>query len=1307
MENSTYATRKILHVLMLVLCTFTGFAQQIEKSLTTSNGNFIGFLEYKPSNYSPSSSTKYPLIIFLHGVGERGNGTTELYKVKSQALPRYINYGHKMTFTWNGKTETFLVLSPQLSKTYGSWQTFYVAEMIKYAKANLNIDTNRIILTGLSLGGGGVWNYASASPAFASQLAAIAPICGICQMSNGATIANANLPVWSEHATDDPTVSVNCTLNANKAINAANPKVKPLEFIYPTGGHVIWNRSYDTTYTWHEPNIYEWFLGQNKSLAPNQLPVARAGSDINTDLSLATASLNGGASTDSDGKIAKYSWRQVSGPVTTSMTSSKSASTSVSGLNTTGTYSYELTVVDNRTGWHKDTVIINVAIAAVNKAPVAMAGTDLSITLPVNSVSLDGTASNDPDGSISSYSWTKISGPSGYSIASPASAKTIVNGLVEGVYTFRLEVTDDKGAKSTDDILVTVNAAPNLSPLANAGTDQSITLPVSTVRLDGSSSSDPDGTISSYQWSKINGPAAYTIVNSSSAQTDVSGLVEGIYTFGLEVVDNKGARTKDEVMVTVNRAANQLPVAFTGQDITITLPESSVQLDGSNSYDPDGTISAYFWSKTAGPAAYTFTSANNKYNTVSGLTEGLYSFQLEVTDDRGGKATDVVNITVLAAPNTAPIANAGNSINLVLPVNSTTLDGSGSTDPDGSIISYGWSKISGPATFIMTGENTAKPSLSGLVEGSYTFRLLVTDNRNASASSDVIVNVQLSPNQVPSANAGNNISITLPVNSVTLDGSASRDTDGSIISYSWSKASGPSAYSIATPNNKTTSVSGLVQGEYNFMLEVTDDRGAKSSSNVIVVVYPAPNKAPVAHAGQDITITLPVNSATLNGTASYDPDGTISSYGWRRISGPGSYAISSPGVASPQVSNLLEGVSYFQLEITDNHGAKDTDTVMVTVLATPNKKPVANAGSNIAITLPVNSVSLNGTASSDPDGNIISYSWLKIGGPATFSIANGNTALATAGNLIQGQYSFELTVKDNEGALSRDTVTVTVSEKINQAPVAKAGTDQSITLPVNQVNLNGSASYDPDGTIQRHEWTVVKGIAGMTIVNSTSAQCTIAGLQAGEFIFRLTVTDNNGATAWDDIIIKVFPAINLAPVAHAGNDTLIYYPDVEAVLNASGSYDKDGRVAEFAWRQAGGPAQAFITEPTWGITRVTGLQTGEYMFTLTVRDDKGASSNIDTIIVKVVSNLRQEEKIRTYPNPARKKVKLQFSSEVTGNTVVSVYDIYGRVVKTETLAKTQLLMDQTLDISNLKSGIYIVHINIDDKKKMVTRLIIQ
>ena len=176
MKNATYSIRRFCYVIVLFLTCLAVKAQQVPRGLTaSSNGVFIGFYEYTPTNYNANPTTKYPLIIFLHGIGERGNGTSELPNVLGQGIPKYISQGSTMTFYWNGQWETFLVLSPQLSRNYGDWQNFYVDEMLNYAKANLRIDTNRIYLTGLSLGGGGVWRYASSSLANARKFAAIAP----------------------------------------------------------------------------------------------------------------------------------------------------------------------------------------------------------------------------------------------------------------------------------------------------------------------------------------------------------------------------------------------------------------------------------------------------------------------------------------------------------------------------------------------------------------------------------------------------------------------------------------------------------------------------------------------------------------------------------------------------------------------------------------------------------------------------------------------------------------------------------------------------------------------------------------------------------------------------------------------------------------------------------------------------------------------------------------------------------------------------------------------------------------------------
>jgi len=188
-----------------------------------------------------------------------------------------------------------------------------------------------------------------------------------------------------------------------------------------------------------------------------------------------------------------------------------------------------------------------------NQPPVAKAGPDESITLPTDSVLLDGSKSSDPDGTIVKYQWSKISGPSSFVIANSNSANTVVRALIQGLYQFELSVTDNGGLSAKDTVQIIVNAATNGNrpPVANAGPDQTITLPTNTVNLDGSSSSDPDNNITTYAWRKIAGPATFTIANANAVQTQVNNLVQGTYQFELKVTDAGGLFAKDTVQIVI------------------------------------------------------------------------------------------------------------------------------------------------------------------------------------------------------------------------------------------------------------------------------------------------------------------------------------------------------------------------------------------------------------------------------------------------------------------------------------------------------------------------------------------------------------------------------------------------------------------------------------------------------------------------------------------------------------------------------------------------------------------------------------
>ena len=512
-----------------------------------------------------------------------------------------------------------------------------------------------------------------------------------------------------------------------------------------------------------------------------------------------------------------------------------------------------------------------------------------------------------------------------------------MTGLIAGQYVYQLQVTDNSGAKAIAQVKVTVVAAGLQPPIANAGANLTITLPTNQVNMDGSGSVAPSGNIVSYAWTETSGPSTATLGTPNSAQASASNLVAGTYVFRLTIKDNNNATATDSLIVLVNPAANIPPVANAGSSITITLPTNTATLDGSASSDADGTITAYSWTQVSGPNTAGSTGASTATISLTGLIAGQYVYQLQVTDNSGASAIAQVKITVVAAANVLPIANAGADQTITAPVSTVSLDGSASIDPDGTIKSYSWVLISGNGSVTISNGNTVNPSASGLIPGTYVFQLTVTDNSGATAKDQVTITVNpepAQPNQAPVANAGNNLTITAPVNSAGLNGSGSFDLDGTIASYSWSQVSGPSTAILLNKGTATPTATGLVVGTYTFELTVTDNDGATSTDDITVTVNVAVNKVnqmPIAIAGNDTTIYLPVNSYTLTAAGSFDPDGNIASYQWQQISGPNTVIPATTDEPQADATNLLEGVYEFQVTVTDNEGATATAVVKLTV----------------------------------------------------------------------------------------------------------------------------------------------------------------------------------------------------------------------------------------------------------------------------------------------------------------------------------------------------------------------------------------
>jgi poly(3-hydroxybutyrate) depolymerase len=292
----------------------------------------------------------------------------------------------------------------------------------------------------------------------------------------------------------------------------------------------------------------------------------------------------------------------------------------------------------------------------------------------------------------------------------------------------------------------------------------------------------------------------------------------------------------------------------------------------------------------------------------------------------------------------------------------------------------------------------------------------------------------------------------------------------------------------------------------NWMLSYTN--GSVSSSNL----------PPLVNAGTDVVEYLPTSQATCNGSAS-DPDGSVTGYAWSQVSGPSAATLANKTTKTMTASNLKAGTYTFRLKAVDDKGAYSNDDVKVIINSTTSTAPTVSAGADRSITLPTNSLYIQGTAT-DSDG-IASYLWTKVSG-GTASLSGQTTSKVRAYNLVAGTYVFRLTVKDTKGASKYDDVTVKVisSSTANQAPIANAGVDKDLALPASSVKLYGSAK-DSDGTIASYKWTQYGGPTTATISYSTSAAATMSGLKAGNYYFRLTVRDNDGATDYDNVLVRV------------------------------------------------------------------------------------------------------------------------------------------------------------------------------------------
>ena len=416
------------------------------------------------------------------------------------------------------------------------------------------------------------------------------------------------------------------------------------------------------------------------------------------------------------------------------------------------------------------------------------------------------------------------------------------------------------------------------------------------------------------------------------------------------------------------------------------------------------------------------------------------------------------------------------------------------------------------------------------------FALTPTVTAAAPAITGNLLDPAAPANRPPVANAGPAQSAIVG-HAVILDGTASSDPDGNLLTYSWSFVSRPAGSTATLTNPTTVHPTFVADAAGNFTVQLVVNDGTVNSAPATVVIGVAVNQPPVANAGTAQTVNVGA-TVTLDGSASSDPNRDPLTYAWSFVSRPaGSTAtLTNPTSVVPTFVAGVAGSYTVQLIVNDGTVNSAPATVVITTGVVANRPPTANAGPNQTVNVGV-TVTLDGTGSSDLDGNPLTYSWSFVSRPAgsAATLTNPTAARPTFVADAAGQFVVRLTV--NDGSVNSAPATVTIGASVtNQPPTANAGPAQTVNVGVT-VTLDGTGSSDPNGNPLTYSWSFVSRPAGSaaTLTNPTAAQPTFVADVAGSYTVQLVVNDGTVNSPQNNVVITAQAASAAASAAAAGS----------------------------------------------------------------------------------------------------------------------------------------------------------------------------
>lgn len=820
---------------------------------------------------------------------------------------------------------------------------------------------------------------------------------------------------------------------------------------------------------------------------------------------------------------------------------------------------------------------------AINTPPVADAGPDATYTLGTdNFARLDARGSFDVDGDNFTFFWSQTSGPQSqilvrgssnpvWQIAPPPSA---------GVQRWSLTINDQNGGVSQDVVEITWSAAagdttpPRIASIerhrpTNETTDADqlewlVTFDEDVQNVDASDFRVTG--ISSYTRSySVISPSEYFVRVSGGDLTNVANAVIGVeFNQSTNITDlasnpfvdvtPTGANETYTVINATNSAPTVDSFAASASEVFFDPAQRNATVDLTGTFsDPDGDTLTSTITQISGPAT-TFLAGATFAGSIEQIVRqpssaGRAVYELSVSDGRGGTDTSQVAVdwTVNTPPSVSgPVVLAPSAP--VLPGSNYVLDAGTVTDVDGQDLDYTWTQTGGP-NVSLNDPNAANPSFPVPTQGgTFTFTVTISDGVNTITQT---VTVTLTVDQTPTADAGadQTLANVAPGTVVTLDGSASSDPEGAQLTYTWRQISGPAVAlqnaSSATPSfvyppssDRTQSASGLGQPEgapadtLVFGLVVSDGNLSSAEDEVSVTINT--NLAPTADAGADVTVNGYDNgdTVTLDGSASSDPDGDTLTYAWSVVSG--SATINDPTLAQPTLTytgsnsdNVDEQVT---VALVVNDGAVDSPADEKVITFQDNRAPTANAGANITGINSGELVTLNGSASSDPDGDALTYTWQQVSGPAvTLSDANAVSPTFTAPFVAtESTLTFRLTVNDGTEDSPASLVTVDVRPVGSITIISEAtGGDTSFSFTSDLPGLNATVTTSA-GQASLSADRVIAGQYTVTMADPRDAGFALTALTCddGDSTANIGARQVNINLAAGEDVVCTFAAVN-------------------------------------------------------------------------------------------------------------------------------------------------------------------------------------